>query len=89
MTDRGTATTNPWVALRPGEDAVAHARAVLRAHGTIIGASGGRRPDGVRPVVHDSCSGACEEESTPIWSRSRPCSQATNSSSTVSAIRWR
>ncbi|MFD6858837.1 GAF domain-containing protein [Rhodococcus sp. NPDC060090] len=54
MTDRGTATTNPWVALRPGEDAVAHARAVLRAHGTVVGASGRERPDGVRSIVHDS-----------------------------------
>ncbi|MGX6508368.1 GAF domain-containing protein [Rhodococcus sp. SJ-2] len=48
------ATTNPWVALRPGEDAAAHARAVLRAHGTIVGAAGEGRPDGVRSIVHDS-----------------------------------
>ena len=56
MTDRGIATTNPWVALDPGADVAAHARAVLRAHGTFVSARGKDRLDGVRSVVRDSWS---------------------------------
>ncbi|WP_435277379.1 transcriptional regulator [Rhodococcus yananensis] len=64
MTDHvGSATTdtatsgvwaNPWVALRPGDDAAAHARRVSRAHDTFVGALGERRIDHVRSVVRDS-----------------------------------
>jgi len=54
MTDRGIATTNPWMALCPGADVTAHARALLRAHGTFVSARGRNRPDGIRPVVHES-----------------------------------
>ncbi|MEU5842598.1 transcriptional regulator [Rhodococcus sp. NPDC047139] len=56
MTDRGTATTNPWVALGPGADVAAHARAMLRAHGTFVSERGADRLDGVRAVVRDSWS---------------------------------
>ncbi len=89
MTDRGTVTTNPWVALRPGEDAVAHARAMLRAHGTVVGESVGGRPDGVRSVVHDSWLRSLQRGIDPTWSSSPPCSRATISSSTEPVIRWR
>lgn len=54
MTDLGSATTNPWVALRPGDDAAAHARRVSRAHDTFVGAMGERHTDEVRSVVRDS-----------------------------------
>lgn len=60
MTDRGIATTNPGVALRPEVDVAAHARAVLQAHGTFVSARGSGRLEGVRPVVHDSWSRSLE-----------------------------
>ncbi|MDV2474683.1 transcriptional regulator [Rhodococcus zopfii] len=52
MTERTSPSVNPWVALRPGDDAAAHAVRVSSAHRSFLDAREGM--SAVRAVVRDS-----------------------------------